>query len=1160
MKLNNLTLASKLWQSLSKTLMLLLICFLVPGTSLLFAQDVQKISLKIKEASYAEIFKAIEKKTNYLFFYNDEISNENQKFSIDKSDVTIEQLLEEVLKDSELTYKIIEENIVITKKSDKKGKGTLKGKITDSENQNSLIGATISLKGTKERTITDFDGNFSMVLDEPESSILEITSIGYQKKLISVRGALSLNISLDPATENLNEVIVVGYGLQKKRDVIGSVATINVNELKTRSATSFDAGLQGLAAGVSVQSQSGAPGAPSIIKIRGTNSINSSTDPLWIIDGIPVYSNPWGLGASNVNPMASVNPNDIESVQVLKDAAATSIYGSRASNGIIIVTTKGGKKGVGSTSFNFSSGISSLSRTPEDVGYVNTNEWFKVMDAAYTTSFKRPFRMNDYYRFAPQAYTKLTREQAEAINTNWYDELFQNASFQEYNLSSTNGYEKGSFYLSGNYRKDKGVQVNNNMERFSVRSNVTFNPNKNLTFSAKINFSASNVEKRNSGVTSIVTYALPWFPVMNPENEKQYFNAYTGSNPVALTDPENRKNNVEQLRGMGVLSANYNVEQVKGLSFRTELSADIIQSNLIDWESRDIWLNGAQKPTARANEEAVTYKGFNFNIYGTYTKTTGDHSYTAVVGTELTRSSQYSRILRGEGLIGKYQELGTPNVMTQMYGGLNGERYLMGYFGRADYKYKDKYIFGLSARQDGTSAFTEDYRWGTFFAASAGWIITEEDFASFLGEDNFVKIRGSYGETGNQNVPSGLDVINYSGISPYGSKEIMGVNGTVPVNLMVADLTWESTKSADFGFDFGFFKNKLNGSLAYYHRLVYGMLLPAPVPVSAGVGSQDLAYDRSVYDLTTNRIWSNVGNMVNTGLELELHSVNIDKNGFKWTTDFNISFNKNIIKSLTQEADQSGKGIVSTTTVSRTGQRRNEWFIADYAGVDRMSGIPMIYALDKKKYDETGETERLKDIAGKDSLILATRTNINGNRFYQKGKSADPKYYGGITNTFYYKGFDFGFMFSFSGGNYILDYDRQLAAVPNETRIVLSELYDNSWKKPGDVTKYPQMVARGTYMVNGVPNSDFGDSDVFHNRELYKGNYLRLRNIQIGYSLSAAQLKKWQMQSLRIYTTASNLFTATKYPGFDPEGAGLVYYSSAIPQLKSIMFGIDVKF
>ena len=1143
-----------------QSIILLLTFVLLFGAGEASAQDKEKITLKIENASYAQIFKAIEKQSRYLFFYNDEISNQDQKFSINEKNVSIEQLLEVVLKNSDLTYKMIEENIVITNKSAIKEKKTIKGKVTDESDNSGIVGATVLLKGTLTGVTTDVEGNFSIEIEEPQASVLEISMIGYAKKLVYIRGSESIKVSLSVSTEEIDEVVVVGYGTQKKRDVIGSVSTINMTELKSKSVNTFDAGLQGIAAGVSVMSQSGAPGAASIIKIRGTNSINSSTDPLWIIDGMPVYSSPNGLGSSNLNPMSLINPNDIESIQVLKDAAATSIYGSRASNGIIIVTTKNGKKGVGNTSFNYTTGFSSLTRTPEDVGYVNTTEWFKLMDEAYMNSSGTNFSINDYYRFSPQAYTQISREQAQNINTNWYNELFRTATFSEYNLSSSQGYEKGSFYISGNYRKDKGVQMNNDLERFSFRSNVTFNPSKNLTVGAKINFSASKNEKRNSGITSIVTYALPWFPVYNPENTNQYFNAYTGANPAALSDPLNRRNNVEQLRGIGVLSLNYTVANVKGLSFRSELSADVIQSNLVDWESREIWLNGAQKPTARASEESVTFNSYNYNDFGTYDKTLINHSFTLVVGAEATRTSQYSRNLRGEGLIGKYQEIGTPNVLNQIYGGKNNERYLLGYFGRMDYKLKDRYLFGLSARQDGTSAFTQSYRWGTFLAASAGWIITEENFARFLGNNTFLKIRGSYGETGNQNVPSGLDVINYNGNSPYGSKDILGVNGTVPVNLLVSNLTWESTKSADLGIDFGLMKNKINGSLAYYRRLVYGMLLPAPVPVSAGVGSQDLDFTRSVYDITTNRIWSNVGNMVNSGFEIELHSVNYNKNGLKWTTDFNISLNKNIIQSLTDEADRSGKGIINNTSVSRKGQRRYEWFIADYAGVSRLTGIPMIYALDKAKYEQSGATERLKDRSGKDSLIIATRTNINANRFYQKGKSADPKFYGGLTNTFNYKGFDLSVLVSFSGGNYILDYDRQLATVPSENRMVLKELYDNSWRQIGEVAKYPQLRTRGTFIVNGVANSDFGDSDVFHNRELYKGDFIRLRNIQLGYSLSPKTLNKIQMQGLRIYASASNLFTLTEYPGFDPEGAGLVYYSSAIPQLKSIMFGIDVKF
>jgi len=1142
---------------------LAVLSILLANSISLSAQNADKISLKIDNATYTQIFKAIEKKTKYVFFYNDEISTQAQKLSVNESNLSIDELLKAVLKNSDLSFKIMDEVIVITKNSktlEKSEKKTIKGSVSDAADKSPLIGATVLVKGTVNGAITDIDGNFSFQVQYPASAVIEISMIGYEKKIVAANVAGFMNITLAMAAKNLEEVVVIGYGMQKKRDIIGSVSSINMNEMKSKTMTTFDAGLQGIAAGVSVQSQGGAPGASSIIKIRGANSINSSTDPLWIIDGMPVYSSPSGLGASNLNPMSLINPNDIESIQVLKDAAATSIYGSRASNGVIIVTTKSGKKGAGSITFNFSTGYSNLTRTPKDVGYVNTSEYFKVMDKAYQNSYGSNFTMNDYYRYSPQAYTKITREQAEQINTNWYDETFRTGTFSEYNLSSSQGFEKGSFYLSGNYRKDKGVQLNNDLQRVSFRSNVTFNPRPNITIGAKLNFSASNIDQRSYGITSIVTYALPWFPIYNPDNPNQYYNAYTGSNPAAMTDPDNTYNNGGQLRGLGVLSVNYDVLKVKGLSFRSELSADIIQSNLVDWQSRDIWLNGAQKPSARATEEAVTYKGYNFNLYGTFEKKIEEHTFTVVAGGEGTRTSQYTRKMSGEGLIGKYQELGSPNVLTYMYGGKNNERYLAGYFGRADYKYKNKYLLGLSARQDGSSAFTPENRWGTFVAVSAGWILSDESFASFLGEGNFVKIRGSYGETGNQNVPSGLDVINYNGISPYGSKAILGLNGTVPVNLQVGNLTWESTKSTDFGIDFGFLKNKINGSLAYYHRLVYGMLLPAPVPVSAGVGSQNLDFGQGTYDMETNRIWSNVGNMVNSGVELELHSVNIAKNGFKWTTDFNVSLNNNIIKSLTTEADHSGKGIVTTTTVSRTGHERSEWFVADYAGVDRATGIPMIYALDKELYNAIGATERLKDISGKDSLILATRTNIRANRFYQTEKSADPKYYGGLTNTFQYKGFDFSFLVAFSGGNYILDYDRQLAAVPSETRIVLKELYDNSWETVGDISKYPLLVARGTFKVGSTGNSDFGDSDVFHNRELYKGNFIRLRNMQLGYTLNPVMLKKIKMQAVRFYVTATNMLTLTPYPGFDPEGAGLIFYSSAIPQLKSIILGADIKF
>ena len=1147
-----------------RTTFLILVVF----ASSLFATDVSsqvaKVNISIKNASIIQVIRAIEDQTDYLFVYDKNEIDLTRQVDIVAENKSVADVLSGIFSNTNVVYAMEGSNIMLMGKSDAvqvQQQKSVSGKVTDSSGA-PIPGVTVIVKGTKMGIITDTNGNYSL-FNIPENATLQFSFVGLKTQEIAVQGKTTINVILAEETIGIEEVVAVGYGTQKKRDIIGSVTTIKMSEKDTRSLNTFDAALEGLAAGVSVQSQSGSPGAGSTIKIRGANSINLPSDPLWIIDGVPVFSNPSGLGSSNQNPMSLFNSNDIESIQVLKDAAAISIYGSRASNGVIIVTTKNGEKGVSSTSFNYSTGVSTLTRTPEDVGFSNTNKWFQIMDQTYQNSYGRNFTMNDYYRFAPQPtaqnYPQLTRDQAESTNTNWYNEIFHTGSYSEYNLSSTHSYDKGSFFISGNYRDENGVQMYTGLKRFSFRSNVKFNPSPNLTIGANVIFSSSTIDKRNSGITSLATYALPWFPVYVPGSPKLYFNAYTGSNPAALQDPANTLNNVKQFRGLGVFSLNYNIAFIKGLSFRTELSADVIQSNYVNWSSQDINLNGALQPTSRAMDETVTNNVYNYNFYGTYNKKSELNSFTMVAGVEGTRESQYYRSMNGEGLVGKYQEIGTPTVLTQMRGNEQGERYLLGYFGRADYKLKDKYLFGLSARQDGTSAFTSQHRWGTFYAASAGWIITQEQFASFLGPNTFLKLRGSYGETGNQNLPSGLDVTNYNGNATYGSINIQGVNGTNPINIATSNLHWESTKSFDIGADFGLMENRINGSLAYYHRLVYGMLLPAPLPASAGIGSQQANYGATTYDVTTNQIWSNIGNLVNSGFELELHTVNYNKNNLKWSTDFNISFNKNVIQSLTHEADATGKGIVTATTVSRQGHERAEWFLAEYAGVDRLTGIPMIYALDKSKYNKTGVTERMKDQTGKDSLIIATRTNIQGNQFYHDGKSADPKYYGGLSNTLQYKGFDFKLLIAFSGGNYILDYDRQMETVPSETRVSLKDLYDNSWKKIGDVSKYPQMRADGTYLVNGVPNADFGDSYVFYDREFYKGDYIRLKNIQLGYSFSAALLNKIGMKGLRIYASASNLFTWTKYPGFDPEGAGLVYYSADIPQLKSLIFGIDVK-
>ncbi len=1024
----------------------------------------------------------------------------------------------------------------------------------------------VVVTGTTQGTLTDVAGKYSIEVS-PGSKSLSFTYIGLEPQEIVIGALTKIDVTMSESAIDLDEVVIIGYGSQKKKDIIGSVATINNQDMQVKVSSSFETSLQGLAAGVSIQTQSGVPGAPTKILIRGTSSINSSTDPLWIVDGIPIisYDATQNMGTTSQSPMSLINQSDIESIQVLKDAAATAIYGSRASNGVILITTRSGKAGKGTTSVDYSVGISDLSRKPSDIGFANTTQWFNAVDRLYINA-DRTFTMEDYYAANRNAFTKVTREQVQDINTDWYGKIFRKGTFQDFNFSSSKGLDKTLYFVSVNYRKDNGVQISNSLQRFSGRANIDFHPFDLLTIGLKMNLSYTNNDRQqnngfvntgvggaNGGLNAVTGAALPWYPVYDFDNPNQYFNPYSGANPMAYADPNNLKDNLNQYRGLGSFYADFKVPHVKGLSLRSEFSFDYLQSNSIYWTGPAITLDPVvyQKPNTYASDQAITNKTINYNAYATYDRTFGAHNILILGGAEATRSNGYYRYASGRNLIGTYQQLGSPGTIISSSAGLGGERYLGAFFGRANYKFKDRYLLGLSVRRDGTSAFAKEYRWGTFLAYSAGWILTDEPFMDFLGEETFIKIRGSYGETGNQNIPSGLNLALYSGEFVYGGANILGVNGTLPYNVPVGDLTWETTKSTDAGIDFGFLNNRINGSIAYYNKYVQGMLLTGPVPFSAGIGG-------------SNYIWGNVGDMTNSGVELEVHSTNLIKGDFKWTTDFNISHNKNIIKQLTPEADQTGKGLFNDDgsghayTVSRKGQKRMQWYLANFAGIDPANGVPMIVALDSAEYAATGNTRALKNINGTDSLILGTITNINQNKFIQEGKSADPAYYGGITNTFQYKGLEFSFLVTFSGGNYIYDYSLQNASAVGPQKQFLSDVLDNSWQRPGDIAKYPQLRIGG-YEIDGKINSDFAQYQTYYTQWLYKGDFIRLKNVRLSYSLPSSVTKKMNMQNVTFSVSGTNLWTITDYPGFDPEGAEFVR-TAFIPQLKSLIFGLSVKF
>ena len=972
-------------------------------------------------------------------------------------------------------------------------------------------------------------------------------------------------MTMTEETIGIEEVVAVGYGTQKKRELIGSISTIGSDRFAKGSGSSNFADLiQGQAAGVSVQSTSGVPGAESNILVRGLSSINASVNPLWIIDGIPIISNS-GLnnaGTTDQSPMSLINPNDIESLEILKDAAATSIYGSRGSNGVILVTTKSGKSGKTSVNVDYSTGISDLPF--HKVKYLNTTEWFDIMDeAAIANGHSSGFQMSDHYSKVPFSDVQLTRAQAEKINTNWYDEIMRQGAFQNLNLSVIGGNDKSSYYLSGNYRDDKSVMKGNDLQRYTLRSNVDLKPLENLAVGVKMSLAISknnriknspygdsggNTSGTSGGFDFLNTNAIPWYPVYNPNNPAEYYNAHTGMNPAASIDPANTLDVVDMYRFLGGVYAEYSIPFVKGLKIRSEASLDFLQSNMNFWVSAAVRESGSY-----ASDQSLTQRNLNYNVYATYKRNFGLHNVSVVGGMEAQRSSGWNRLMSGQDLVGIYRELGTPNQKIFMSSGMGGENYLLAYFGRANYSYKDKYLAGVSLRSDGSSTFTSERRWGTFAAFSAGWIISDESFMDWIGKTNFLKIRGSFGQTGNQNIPSNLNVTGYNGNNPFASADLFSLNGTSVSTIGVTNLTWETTNNADIGLDFGFLNNKINGSIAYYNKLVKGLLLQAPIPLSVGLAGG-------------NSIWQNIGNLLNRGYEFNISSVNISNHDFSWKTNFNVTFNHNTVKKLLPELDNGGRGMISGDEgqfITKTGYGIREFLLAEDAGVDPQTGFRMIYAMDKDHYNTTGETRRLLAADGSDTKLVADNANIASNMFHIKGKSAAPTYFGGLSNAFEYKGFDLNVLVIFSGGNYILDWVRRRNIQPSYVGMIDKDVLGNYWKKPGDIAKYPRLDYYGVITLpDGTTRSGF-DSRTRLDTWAFKGDFVKLKTITIGYKFPKSVCDKLKLQSLRVFGSVDNLYTRTKYPGWDPEGLQFVStYSTPynLPQQLTGTLGLSIKF
>ncbi|MNK19389.1 TonB-dependent Receptor Plug Domain protein [compost metagenome] len=992
--------------------------------------------------------------------------------------------------------------------------GSLVGKVLD-ETGLPLPGASVQIKSLSKNTLTNADGTYKIIGLSNGTVSLFISYVGYQPKQESVKinGSTVANFSLKPDDQSLNEVVVVGYGTQTRREVTGSISKVTGDKLTAIPAPSFEASLQGQAPGVQVTTGSGLAGSGSIIRIRGIGSISGGGDPLYVIDGIPITSDPFiggNRGGMNQNPLATINANDIESVEVLKDAGAAGIYGSRGANGVILVTTKRGK--LGRPTFNLSTkyGVSTYANKAK---FVDGPEWLQLRQEAWA---------NDGNTGLAPLPGGLTWAQAEQNNTDWWDLVTQTGRLNDQSASFSQGTEKIKSFVSANYSNNESFLKGNAYKRYGFRTNFDIKPTSYFTTSINVGYDRGTNKRVNAawggGLGEAMSTALPIYPAFNPDGS--YYN--NAANPLKNVDLLDWKTVTDRL----IAGVTFELKPVKNLSIKA----------IANMDNMDVKENQYQPAILRNQSSgyanAWPVKVLNHTFTGTVNydlEFSNKHKLSFLVGAE---NQESYRNLYKDGIYGDAN--GPFNKDTQSYEKAladqikaNSLNYVLGadrntfasLFSRINYSYDNKYYLQVLARRDGSSKFGPNNKYGFFPAASASWYISQENFLSDNKVISNLKLRTSYGLVGSSNFPSG----QYYSIF-YQGKTYNG-NGTVaPDNVENPGLKWEEGRNFDIGLDFGLFNNRISGEFSYYHKKTIGALLDGGISPSTGF----------------LRGWVNVGEILNEGLELSLNTINIQSDNFKWITRLNISKNRNEVLSLGDFSADAVRGGTNDTRIS-IGYPLGVNYLVRYKGVDPADGLPIW--LNKDGYET--KTFSLDDRVNTGQVL--------------------PDYVGGLTNTFSYKGFELNTLFTFAIGGNLYDGSakRQLGIVTDWN--IRSDISDR-WQKPGDIAKFPRLTMNtGTYP--GLSSEWQYNSTMF----LYDATFVRLREVTLAYNLPASFAHKLRLQTLKVFASGMNLLTFSKYPGGDPEVArdfennqdrnmspNVTYLTT--PQQKSVSFGLSTSF
>ncbi|OGS74598.1 MAG: SusC/RagA family TonB-linked outer membrane protein [Flavobacteria bacterium RIFCSPLOWO2_12_FULL_35_11] len=981
---------------------------------------------------------------------------------------------------------------------EKKISGVVKG-----EDGLPLMGVNIVIDNTNKGTQTDFDGKYA-IMASPQD-VLVYSFVGY--KVIKRTVGQETIINIEMVSDNtFEEVVVVGFGKQSKRKVTDNIASVSSSDINQIPIASMQGALTGKAAGVQITQINGKVEGGVKMRIRGVSSISSSQEPLYVIDGMPLINDDESVSEAPINPLISLNPNDIESIQILKDASSAAIYGARGTNGVVLITTKQGKSGKTKVSLNTSTG---WSEATNKMKWLNAEQYVELFTEASTNSYGAEdtwlTEEGGYFDWMSNGKDWRTGE----VDTDWQDLALVKGSVQEHNFSISGGTDKTLFFISGGYNDTQGIVRGNSLDRYSFRGNLDHKVSDKFRVGMNTSLSKTKILRigtDNSFSTPLQAIAQsPLTPAylddgIVPNNETSiYYNflmqEYNGNWEVNI---------------FRVLLNSYLEYQIlPELGFKTEFGYD---NNNQTEEYFAGSLTESASTNGYADANAIQSDKYSISNYFTYAQTFNeDYDIELVGGMSFEESSRKRQYVAGTGF--PSDNLQTVASASEITSGTSSRtKYnFLSYFGRATFSILDKYLIKGSLRYDGSSRFGASNRYGIFPAASVGWIISEEDFIKDSETISLLKLRGSYGVTGNAGIG------NFASLGLFGGTAYNQKSALSPVQLGNPDLKWEKTNQIDIGLDFGILNNRVSGEIDYYSKKTNDLLLNEPIPGTSGYTS----------------ITRNVGSLTNKGFEFVLNTDNIRSENLTWKTSLNLSTLDNEVTDLPSGDIVAGRNIV------REGETISSFYLVEYAGVDPANGDALFYkntvktdgSLDKTTTNNYNEAERI----------------ISGSPY--------PTFMAGLTNTMSFHNFDFSFTFQGEWGSSLYNEGGKFQS--GNARYEDNQTTDqlDRWQNPGDITMVPQ--AR-MYSTNGQQAST---------RYLEKSDFIRLRNLSFGYTFPKEITQKFSVDRLRLYFTGINLLTFTDYSGYDPESSydnngnsniekGITFYSS--PPAKTLTIGLNI--